>query len=124
MQLDVNSSEPPMLVQLTRMEGVLNAVAEKVGDLRGHVDRHEVEISALQLTTQQLASDARAKDLTVLATAKALADAKTASDAAARAESDKADAAWSPTMRVLSVIGGFAALAGVVLAAYLAGTGH
>jgi hypothetical protein len=76
------------------------------------------------LTTQQLASDARAKDLTVLATAKALADAKTASDAAARAESDKADAAWSPTMRVLSVIGGFAALAGVVLAAYLAGTGH
>jgi hypothetical protein len=109
-----------MIVQLTRMEGVLNSVSEKVGDLRGRVDRHETDISELKRTTQQLSSDAIAKDLTVIATAKALSEAKEAADAASRAEVAKADRTWTPMTRLFAATTAVAA----ILAAYAAYRPH
>lgn len=82
-------------IQLTRMEGVLNNVSEKVSSVIVRVDRHEDSIRRLQSATQQLKSDAVASELTKIATAKALAEAAAAAAAVAAAEVAKTDAAYA-----------------------------
>jgi hypothetical protein len=91
-------------VQLTRMEGKLDLVQQRMNDLVPRVDRHEGEIANLQLETQRLALEAKARDETAIALATALRDAKDTQEAAARAEAAK-DAAkdsqrWSPVQRL------------------------
>jgi len=86
------------------MEGVLNLIGYKVTDLVVRVDRHERELGELKLSTQQLAADAIARDATVVATAKALREAKEAQEATVRAEVAKSDSAWSPYTKLFAVI--------------------
>jgi chromosome segregation ATPase len=102
------------------MEGVLNNVAEKVSEIRSRLDRHEKDISDLKLTTQQLASDAIAKDLTVIATAKALSEAKEAADAAAQSEVQRSNSRWTPLERLSTGLGAVAAIIIASVTTYLA----
>lgn len=95
------------------MEGTLNNVAEKVGDLRVTVDRHNIEINDLKLGHQQLVSDAAARELQVVATAKALADADEARRVAA-------DSRWSPAMRFTAIFAGLATVISGLATAYIA----
>lgn len=48
------SNEPqaiePVPVQLTRIEGSVNLILYQLGDLKGTVERHEVDITALKLS--------------------------------------------------------------------------
>jgi len=107
-------------VTLARMEGKLDGVAEKVSDLRAEVTTHRGQISVLQSTTQQLASDARGAEETRLATALAVKTADEARVAAAKAQVDNSDRKWSPLMRFAVVFGslvtGMAAIIGIILA--------
>lgn len=100
-------------VTLARMEGKFDNLTEKVGGIVGTVaelrrvqDKHTLDIA-------QLRSDAIAKDLTVIATAKALSEAKEAADATSRAEITKSERAWSPLAKLMAVI---ASLTGIVIA--------
>lgn len=110
-------------VQLTRMEGKLDRVADRVNDLRGRVDRHETEIGDLKSLTQTLKEGAKASADKAEALALALKEAKEAVDATALQEANKAatvarektdrDAlGWSPIARLFAV---FAAVLAVVL---------
>lgn len=110
-------TEEPTPVQLTRMEGVLNLVAERIANVSGRlektdarVDRHEEELSRLKLSTQQLGADAIARDATVAATAKALREAKEAQDAATNAETSKSERSWSPVAKASVLIATLATL--------------
>lgn len=98
-------------VQLTRIEGVLNLVHYKVDDLVTTVGRHEVEISKLQLEQQQLALTAEARERSVVTTAKALAEAKRAEDAVARADVTRSEIMWTPFSRFIAVASVLTALA-------------
>ena len=112
----------PMPVQLTRMEGVLNQVADRVSDLRGRVDSHETWIGELKSLTQTLKEGAVADREKAEALALALKEAKEAVESTALQESNKAAAAerenasraalgWSPVTRVFAVAtAGFAVL--------------
>ena len=108
-------------VQLARMEGVLNLVADRVSGLITRVDRHEGEIGTLKSQTQTLALEAKASKDTAEALALALKDAKEAVEATSRAEAAKAETSareeatkaalgWSPITKL------FAVLAGVLIA--------
>lgn len=92
-------------VQLTRMEGVLNRIADRVSDLRGRVDQHETEIATLKSLTQSLKEGAEASKETAVALALALKDAKETQEATARAERVKDDTAWSPASKLIASIG-------------------
>ena len=106
-------------IQLTRMEGKLDRVADRVADLRHRVDAHADEIGDLKSKTQSLAEGATAAEKTALALAVALKDAKEATEATARLEADKfavaereaatkAALGWSPITRVFAVVAGLA----------------
>ena len=115
-------SEPEhesMVVQLTRMEGKLDRVGDRVSDLRHRVDEHDTEIGGLKSLTQSLSEGATAAEKTALALAVALKDAKETAEAAARAETAKAAAVaqetaaraalgWSPITRVFAVVAAIA----------------
>ena len=104
----------PVVVQLTRMEGKLDRVADRVNDLRVRVDRNDTEIATLKSTTQSLTEGANASKETAVALALALKDAKDTQESTARAESAKAavvaaDVAsraalgWSPITRLFAL---------------------
>ena len=106
----------PVIVQLTRMEGKLDRVADRVSDLRHRVDAHDTEIGTLKSLTQSLSEGATAAEKTAIALATALKDAKETAEAAARSESVKAAAVaqetatkaalgWSPVTRVFASAG-------------------
>jgi len=77
-----NPTEPRLLentpVQLARMEGVLNLVADRVSGLITRVDRHEGEIGTLKSLTQSLKEGAKASTEKAEALALALKEAKEA----------------------------------------------
>ena len=113
-----NPTEPRLLentpVQLARMEGVLNLVADRVSGLITRVDRHEGEIGTLKSLTQSLKEGAKADREKAEALALALKEAKEAVEATALQEASKADAAareqasksalgWNPVTRVFAV---------------------
>ena len=114
--------DEPVLVVLTRMEGKLDRVADRVTDLRARVDNHENEIGVLKSTTQSLQEGAAASKDTAVALALALKDAKETAEGAARSEAAKMAAiatdqtakaalGWSPITKLFAVV---AALAFVV----------
>lgn len=107
----------PTALQLTRIEGVLNLIHYKVDDLVTTVARHEDEISKLKLETQQLALGAQARDREVVATAKALREAKEAQDSAIRTEMTKSEQSWTPFARMMTVLG---CILGILTAVYMA----
>jgi hypothetical protein len=108
-------------VQLARMEGVLNLVADRVSGVITRVDRHESDIGNLKSRTQRLEDGAKASTEKAEALALALKEAKDAVDAtasqesqkaatAAREKSDKDALGWSPITKL------FAILAGILIA--------
>ena len=110
-------------VQLTRMEGKLDRVADRVSDLRGRVDRHDGEIDLLKSQTQSLREGFDASEGKAVALALALKEAKEAQEATGRTEASKAALAereaaarsalgWSPITRLFAVVAaGLAAVA-------------
>jgi len=98
-----------MEVTLTRMEGKLDGVAEKVGDLRLEVTQHRGEIRALQSTTQQLESDMKGAEEARTLAAAAVKAADEARVAAAKAQVDNSTQQWSPVMRLYATLGALAA---------------
>ena len=120
-----NPTEPRVIeqtpVQLARMEGVLNLVADRVSGVITRVDRHESDIGNLISRTQRLEDGAKASTEKAEALALALREAKDAVDATALQEANKAQTAareksdrdalgWSPITKL------FAVLAGVLIA--------
>lgn len=96
--------EEPTPVQLTRMEGILNLVAERVSNLGGRVDTHDREfdsvkadISGLQSLTQTLREGADADKKTAVALALALKEAD-------ETRRTKSEASWSPITKVFAVL--------------------
>ena len=117
-------------IQLTRMEGKLDRVGDRVSDLRHRVDAHDVEIGGLKSLTQSLSEGATAAEKTAIALAVALRDAKETAETASRSEVAKTAAAsqeaaaraalgWSPVTRVFAVI----ALVAIVFNLYQTLTG-
>jgi hypothetical protein len=130
-----NPTEPLVVettpVQLARMEGVLNLVADRVSGLITRVDRHEGEIGTLKSLTQSLKEGAKASTEKAEALALALKEAKEAVEATALSESNKAQAAaresaaraalgWSPITKLFAI----AAAALVVVNIWQALTGN
>lgn len=97
-------------VQLTRMEGTLNLINHQLGELVARVALHESRIGVIELSVQRLGDAAVANERTVEQTAKALKDAKEATEATARAEMQKSEQSWSPVSRTLAVTVVFLAL--------------
>lgn len=85
------------VIQLTRIEGKIDLIFFQVTDHAKILDRHGEDITQLKMTTQQLSSDAGAREDTVVATAKALADAKKAQD-------DAVESKWAPWGRTTAIV--------------------
>ena len=103
-----------MAVTLTRMEGKLDNVVEKVSDLRAEVTLHRIEIGKLQSTTQQLESDMKGAEEARTLAAAAVKAADEARVAAAKAQVDNSTQRWTPAMRFYATLGALAAVASVV----------
>jgi len=112
---DIVETGESSAVQLTRMEGKLDRVIDRVSDLRGRVDRHETEIDTLKSRTQSLTEGAKASTEKAEALALALKEAKEAVEATALQETNKAHLAereaaarsalgWSPITRLFAVM--------------------
>lgn len=100
-----------MQVTLTRMEGKLDGVVEKVSDLRGEVDRHRDSITKLQSIAQQLQSDMSGAEEARSLAAAAVKSADEARVAAAKAVVDNSNQKWTPVMRLYATLGALASLA-------------
>ena len=112
---DIVETGESSAVQLTRMEGKLDRVIDRVSDLRGRVDQHETKIDTLQSQTQSLREGFDAAEGKAIALALALKDAKEAQEATGRTEASKAAIAereaaarsalgWSPITRLFAVV--------------------
>ena len=112
---DIVETGESSAVRLTRMEGKLDRVIDRVSDLRGRVDRHETEIDTLKSRTQSLTEGAKASTEKAEALALALKEAKEAVEATALQETNKAHQAereavarsalgWSPITRLFAVM--------------------
>jgi hypothetical protein len=96
---------------------VAGGIAEQLAEherhlhkINGSIERFAGEVHELTLAVQLLASQAVARDATVVTTAKALKDA----DEARRAT---AEHSWSPMAKILAVVAGLAAAVLAVKAA-------
>jgi hypothetical protein len=111
MAFDTESAyvEEPTPVQLTRMEGVLNLVAERVSNTMKVVEQHSEDIGVLKSTTQRLTDQAVARDATAIALAAALKEAE-------ETRRTKAEQSWSPITRLFAVLTAIATIVGVYFA--------
>lgn len=107
---DQPRQEEPTPVQLTRMEGVLNLVAERISNLGGRVDSHENQIgtiksdvSELKSQTQTLKEGADADKKTAVALALALKEAD-------ETRRTKTEQTWTPVQRISVVVAAVASL--------------
>lgn len=107
-EINIIRVEEPTPVQLTRMEGVLNLVAERVVNLSGRVDAHDHEIKVqageiaeLKSSTQTLKEQAEADKKTAVALALALKEAD-------ENRRTKAETSWSPWTKVFAVLAALA----------------
>lgn len=98
-------------VQLARIEGKIDLMAERAANTSARVEKLETyrerdaqAIGELRLGHQQLASDAISRDATVATTAKALRDAKETQEATDRAAVARTESKWSPITKVFAVI--------------------
>ena len=101
----INAGEPTP-VQLTRMEGVLNLVAERVSNTIKTVEQHSEDIGILKSTTQRLSEQAEGAKATAVALALALKEAD-------ETRRTKTETAWSPFTKLAVVVGGLGVLWGV-----------
>lgn len=100
-----------LAITLTRMEGKLDSVVEKVSDLRAEVTQHRGEIRALQSVTQQLESDMKGAEEARTLAAAAVKAADEARVAMAKAAVDNSTQQWTPFQRLFAVFVALAALA-------------
>jgi len=107
-----------MAITLTRMEGKLDSVNEKVGDLRTEVTQHRGEIAQLQSTTQQLKSDMKGAEEARVLSAAAVKAADEARVATAKAVVDNSTQRWTPFQRTFAVVVAMAALASILFYFY------
>jgi predicted nucleic acid-binding Zn-ribbon protein len=103
-----------MAITLTRMEGKLDSVVEKVSDLRAEVTQHRGEIRHLQSVTQQLESDMKGAEEARSLAASAVRDADAARVAQAKALVDNSTQRWTPVGRFYATIAALAAVAGIL----------
>ena len=110
------SSTDSMPVQLTRMEGILNLIAERGKNTDRRVDEHASElatirsdVSTLHSLTQTLKEGSAADKKTAVALALALKEA----DETRRTKSEQV---WTPFQRVVVLISGAAGAVGLFLA--------
>lgn len=97
-----------MPVQLARMEGTLNLVADRVSGLTGRVDKHETDIAELKSQTQTLAGDAKAEAVKAIALAAALKEAD-------EARRQKSEQTWTPFAKTLTAMAGFVGLVSLMI---------
>jgi chromosome segregation ATPase len=97
-------AEEPTPVQLTRMEGILNLISERLGTVQQRVDGHDRDISELnkghaelRSETQTLREQAEADKATAVALALALKEAD-------ENRRKKAESSWSPWSKALAVV--------------------
>jgi len=120
-------------VQLTRMEGVLNLVAERTVHLAERMEKVESRASSLEAATQRLDLESEARDRTAVALALALKEAKEAVETTAQVEaqkkqsdereaSTKAALGWSPITKLFAILA--AVLIAVNLYQALSAGGH
>lgn len=100
-------------VQMTRMEGILNLVADRVSSLISRVDRHEGELGELKSLTQTLREGADADKKTAVALALALKEA----DETRRTQDGTV---WTPFSRFAAAVTLMATVVGLYIA-YRAG---
>lgn len=100
-----------LIVALTRVEGKLDRIGDRVVDLRASAERHQIDIDLLKSLTQTLQEGAAASKETAVALALALKDAKETQEATARAEITKStqvaaesDRSWVPYARALAIV--------------------
>ncbi|TFD74743.1 hypothetical protein [Cryobacterium fucosi] len=100
-------------VQLTRMEGILNLVAERISNLSTRVDGHDRDlldvnktIAIILSTTQRLTEQADARDAKAVALAAALKEAE-------EQRRTKTETAWSPYTKLFAVVAIAATLWGI-----------
>jgi len=86
-----------VVVMLTRMEGSINLVLQRMEDLVPRVGRAEGFIATLQRDVQRLDLDAKASEAKAIALAAALKEAKAASES----EDNKA---WTPVQRLAAIV--------------------
>jgi hypothetical protein len=91
-------------VMLTEIRGILNGVADQVAGISRVSDRHTEEIGWLKSLTQTLRESAEADRDKALALAAALKEAE-------ETRRVKSDTTWTPTARLITVIGAVGALA-------------
>lgn len=96
---EIDHAAESVLVQLTRMEGKLDRVADRVDDLRQRVDVHDGDITTLKSTTQRLDEQATAEQAKAVALAAALKEAE-----ATRRQ--KSEQSWTPWQRIGGALGG------------------
>jgi len=107
-----------MAITLTRMEGKLDSVVEKVSDLRAEVTQHRGEIRALQSVTQQLESDMKGAEEARTLAAAAVKAADEARVATAKAVVDNSTQRWTPFQRSFAAVVAMAALASILFYFY------
>lgn len=119
-----------VIIKLTRMEGKLDNLTEKIKEMHPRVEKNTNEIGQLGLRTQSLEDGSVASVRTAEALAKALREAKETAEGAAAAEITKttmekdattaaAALGWSPITKLFAVIAAF----GVGYAIFLSITG-
>jgi chromosome segregation ATPase len=108
-----------MAITLTRMEGKLDSVVEKVSDLRAEVTQHRGEIRALQSVTQQLESDMKGAEEARALAAGAVKDADAARVAQAKALVDNSTQRWTPVQRFYATLIALAAVGAIIYYLYL-----
>jgi regulator of replication initiation timing len=87
-----------VIVQLTRMEGKLDRVIDRVSDLRTRVDAMESNVTELQVETQTLREGFQAEKEKAVALALAL-------EKADQARRQKSETVWTPFARLATVLG-------------------
>jgi hypothetical protein len=105
--------EPPpaadsMPVQLARMEGTLNLVADRVSGLMTRVDRHEVDLGELKSATQTLSERMAAEATKAIALASALKEAD-------EARRTKSETTWSPFAKTITAMAGLVGIASLYI---------
>ncbi|MBI4900895.1 MAG: hypothetical protein HY829_10510 [Actinobacteria bacterium] len=103
-----------MAITLTRMEGKLDSVVEKVSDLRTEVTQHRADITALKSTTQQIQSDMQGAEAARVLAAAAVKAAEEARMALVQAETAASVQRWTPVQRLYATLGACAALVAIV----------
>lgn len=115
-EVGILRTEEATPVQLTRMEGILNLIAERGQNTDRRVDEHARQLSTvftnigeLQSETQTLKEGAIADEKKKIALALALKEA----DETRRTKSEQT---WTPFQRLIVIISGIAGIVSIMLA--------